>query len=146
MQRKSDSLSDAEIKAAKYENKIYRLYDGGGLYLNVTPSGGKWWRFKYRFKRKEKCLSLGTYPITGLEDARRSRDAAKELLLQDIDPSEIRKQEKARSKAEHLEGQRLPSVRVSFDGRIEIWKGSNTMRLTWDEARFIANLLTNITR
>ena len=146
MQRKSDSLSDAEIKAAKYENKIYKLYDGGGPYLNVTPSGGKWWRFKYRFKRKEKCLSLGTYPITGLEDARRSRDAAKELLLQDIDPSEIRKQEKARSKAEHLEGQRLPSVRVSFDGRIEIWKGSNTMRLTWDEARFIANLLTNITR
>jgi hypothetical protein len=146
MQRKSNSLSDAEIKAAKYENKIYKLYDGGGLYLNVTPSGGKWWRFKYRFKRKEKCLSLGTYPITGLEDARRSRDAAKELLFQDIDPSEIRKQEKARSKAEHLEGQRLPSVRVSFDGRIEIWKGSNTMRLTWDEARFIVNLLTNITR
>jgi hypothetical protein len=139
-------LSESEVRDAKYEDKIYRLFDGGGLYLQITPSGGKWWRFKYRFRKKEKGLSLGTYPTTSLEDARRSRDAAKELLSQDIDPSEIRKQEKARSKAEHLEGQRLPSVRVSIDGKIEIWKGSNTMRLTWDEARFIANLLTSITR
>ena len=140
------SLSEAEVSAATYEDKIYRLFDGGGLYLNVTPSGGKWWRFKYRFKRKEKCLSLGTYPLTSLEDARRSRDAAKELLSQGIDPSEIRKQEKARNKAEHLENERLPYVRVSFDGKIEIWKGGNTMRLTREEAQFIANLLSNITR
>jgi len=89
---------------------------------------------------------LGTYPLTSLQDARRSRDAAKELLARNIDPSEIRKQEKAQSKAERLEGERIPFVRVSFDGRIEIWKGGNTMRLTSDEAKFIANLLTNITR
>jgi hypothetical protein len=139
-------LSESEVRDAKYEDKIYKLFDGGGLYLHITPAGGKWWRFKYRFRKKEKCLALGTYPITSIEDARRSRDAAKELLSQDIDPSEIRKQEKARSKAEQLEGQRLPSVRVSIDGKIEIWKGSNTMRLTWDEAKFIANLLTSITR
>ena len=139
-------LSESEVRDEKYEDNIYRLFDGGGLYLQITPSGGKWWRFKYRFRKKEKGLSLGTYPTTSLEDARRSRDAAKELLSQDIDPSEIRKQEKARSKAEHLEGQRLPSVRVSIDGKVEIWKGGNTMRLTWDEARFIGNLLTSITR
>jgi len=139
-------LSESEIRDVKYEDKIYRLFDGGGLYLQVTPSGGKWWRFKYRFRKKEKSLSFGTYPTISLEDARRSRDAAKELLSQDIDPSEIRKQEKARSKAEHLEGQRLPSVRVSIDGKVEIWKGGNTMRLTWDETKFIGNLLTSITR
>ena len=139
-------LSESEIRDVKYEDKIYRLFDGGGLYLQVTPSGGKWWRFKYRFGKKEKSLALGTYPVTSIEDARRSRDAAKELLAQDIDPGEIRKQEKARSKAEHLEGQRLPSVRVSIDGRIEIWKGGNTMRLTRDEAIFIAKLLKSITR
>lgn len=139
-------LSENEVRNAKYEDKIYRLFDGGGLYLQITPSGGKWWRFKYRFRRKEKRLSLGTYPLTSLEDARRSRDAAKELLAKDIDPSESRKQEKAQGKAERLQGQRLPYVRVSFDGSIEIWKGGNAMRLTPDEAKFVANLLTSITR
>lgn len=57
-------LSESEVRDAKYEDKIYRLFDGGGLYLHITPAGGKWWRFKYRFRKKEKCLSLGTYPIT----------------------------------------------------------------------------------
>jgi hypothetical protein len=146
MDRKIDCLSEGEVDAAKYEAKIYRLYDGGGLYLHVTPSGGKWGRFKYRFKRKDKNLSLGTYPETSIEDARRNRDAAKELLLQGFDPSAIRKKEKARIKSDNLEADRIPSVRATFDGKIEIWKGANTMRLTLDEARFIGSLLTNITR
>jgi hypothetical protein len=146
MPRNINSLSEAEVSKAKHEAKIYRLYDGDGLYLQVTPSGGKWWRFKYRFKRKENSFSLGTYPLTSLEDARRNRDAAKELLSQGFDPSTIRKQERAREKAEHLEDGRKPSVRATFDGKIEIWKGINTMRLTWDEARFVGSLLTNITR
>jgi hypothetical protein len=146
MHKKIDCLSDAEIKTARHEANLFRLYDGDGLYLHITPSGGKWWRFKYRFNRKKKSLALGTYPETGLEDARRNRDAAKELLLQGFDPSAIRKQEKARDKAERLEAERIPSVRVTFDEKIEIWKGGNTMRLSWDEARFIANLLTNVTR
>ena len=146
MLRKIDCLSEAEINAAKYDDHLYRLYDGDGLYLHIAPSGGKWWRFKYRFNRKDKNLALGTYPATNLEDARRSKDAAKELLSQGFDPSEIRKKEKARDKAERLEAERIPSVRATFDGKIEIWKGINTMRLTLDEARFIGTLLTNITR
>lgn len=146
MPKRVDGLTEAQVSAAKYEDKVYRLFDGGGLYLTITPSGGKWWRYKYRFMRKEKCLSLGTYPLIDLEEARRSRDAAKELLSQGIDPSEIRKQEKARSKAERLESERMPFVRVSFDGKIEIWKGGNTMRLTRSEAKFIASLLSKITR
>jgi len=146
MHRKINCLSEDAVGAAKHEDKIYRLYDGEGLYLHVTPSGGKWWRFKYRFKRKDKNLALGIYPEVGLEDARRNRDAAKELLSQGFDPSEIRKKEKARNKAEYLESKGIPSVRATFDGKIEIWKGANTMRLTLDEARFIGTLLTNITR
>jgi hypothetical protein len=146
MNKKNDCLSDAEIKAAKHEANLYRLYDGDGLCLHITPSGGKWWRFKYRFNRKQKSLALGTYPETGLEDARRNRDAAKELLRQGFDPSAIRKKEKARDRAERLEAEKIPSVRATFDGKIEVWKGNNTMRLTLDEARFIGQLLTNITR
>jgi hypothetical protein len=146
MQRKIYRLSEDEINTAKRESKIYKLCDGDSLHLHVTPSGGKLWRFKYRFNRKEKSLALGTYPTTRLEDARKSRDAAKELLSQGFDPSEIRKQEKALDKAERVEAERVTSIRATFDGKIEIWKGYNTMQLTWDEARFIGNLLTNITR
>ena len=47
-------LSEAEVSAAMYEDKLYRLFDGGGLYINITPAGGKYWRLKYRFNRKEK--------------------------------------------------------------------------------------------
>jgi len=133
------------INTAKHKDKQYKLYDGDGLCLLVTPSGGKLWRYYYRFGQTQKTLALGTYPATNLEDARRGRDAAKELLSQGFDPSEIRKQEKARNKAEQMEGQRLPYVRIGFDDRIEIWKGGNTMRLTWDEARFVASLLNKIT-
>jgi hypothetical protein len=146
MDKEIGRLSEAQISAAKPKDKLYKLYDGGGLFFHITPSGGRWWRFNYRFGRKQKTLALGTYPLVSLEDARRSRDAAQELLSKDIDPSEMRKQEKVQSKAEYLQGQRLPYVRISFDGNIEIWKGSNVLRLTLDEARFIANLLTSIMR
>jgi len=144
--KKIDCLSETEINSAKHEDRIYRLYDGDGLYLHITPSGGKWWRYKYRFKRKYRNLALGTYPETNLDDARSKRNAAKELLSQGFDPSVIRKQEKARDKAERLEADKIPSVRATFDGKVEIWKGNNTMRLTLDEARFIGVMLTNITR
>ncbi len=60
------TLSDVTIRKAKPADKTQRLFDGGGLYLEVSPAGGKWWRLKYRFGGKEKRLSLGTYPDTGL--------------------------------------------------------------------------------
>lgn len=146
MKNQIDKLTDEEIRNLKHESKPYKLSDGDNLYLHIMPNGGKWWRFRYRFDGKEKSLALGTYPMTSIEDARRSREAAKELLSQGFDPSEIRKQEKALSKADRIEGKRLPHVRIGFDGRIEIWKGGNVLHLTWDESRFIASMLSNITR
>ena len=76
-------------------SKPYRMGDSGGLYLEVAPAGGKWWRLKYRHGGKEKRLSLGTYPDTGLADARAKRDTARKLLAAGIDPGEQRKAEKA---------------------------------------------------
>lgn len=88
-------LTDPAIRNAKPKDKPVKLYDAGGLFLYVTPSGGKWWRFKYRYDDKAKLLSLGVYPEVGLKDARDRRDEARKLLAAGIDPSENRKAQKA---------------------------------------------------
>ena len=88
-------LTDTAIRKAKPADKPQRLPDGGGLYLELSPAGGKWWRLKYRFDGKEKRISLGTYPDTSLASARDKRDAARKLLAAGVDPGEHRKAEKA---------------------------------------------------
>lgn len=89
------SLTDTTIRNAKPTDKPFKLYDGDGLYLQVTPSGGKWWRFKYRFADREKLLSVGTYPEIGLKEARSRREAGRKLVAEGVDPSENRKANKA---------------------------------------------------
>ena len=83
--------SDTAIRNAKPAAKPYRLFDGGGLYLEVSPSGGKLWRLKYRFGGKEKRLELGKYPEMSLKDARDRWDEARKLLANDVDPGAHRK-------------------------------------------------------
>lgn len=88
-------LTDAAVRNAVPRDKPYRLADSAGLYLEVSPAGGKYWRFKYRFGGKEKRLALGVYPAVGLKEARVRRDAARKLLADGIDPSAHRKVQKA---------------------------------------------------
>ena len=90
-------LTDTKTRTTKPTGKTQRLFDGGGLYLEVSPKGGKWWRLKYRFGGKEKRLSLGVYPDVTLKDARTRRDDARKLLANNTDPSETRKATKAAS-------------------------------------------------
>lgn len=80
-------LTDTAIRAIKPTSKTAKFFDGGGLYLEVAPSGGKWWRLKYRFQGKEKRISLGTYPTIGLKEARERREETKKILANGIDPS-----------------------------------------------------------
>lgn len=87
-------LTDRAIRNAKPGDKPLRLFDGGGMYLEIAPAGGRWWRFKYRFAGKEKRLSLGVYPDVALAEARNRRDAARKMLAGGIDPGEHRKAEK----------------------------------------------------
>ena len=87
-------LTGTTIRHAKPSNKARKMFDGGGLYLEVSPNGGRWWRLKYRFTGKEKRLSLGVYPDVSLKEARRRRDEARQLLARDIDPSAYRKAQK----------------------------------------------------
>ncbi|GAC1621145.1 MAG: tyrosine-type recombinase/integrase [Nevskia sp.] len=89
-------LTDKAIRAAKPKAKSYKLSDERGLYLAIQPNGGLWWRLKYRVMGKEKLLALGTYPDTGLADARIKRESARSLLAQGVDPGEHRKLERAR--------------------------------------------------
>jgi len=97
-------LTDTAIPRAKPQAKAVKLFDGGGLYLEVNPAGGKWWRWKYRFGGKEKRLSLGVYPDVSLKAAREKRDAARQQLAAGINPGQARRAEKlARAGAESFE-------------------------------------------
>lgn len=94
--RQLNKLSQKHIDHAKPAEKPFNLADGGGLILQVQPSGGLWWRLRYRFAGKQMMLGLGTYPDTSLKMAREKRDAARRLLAVDppIDPSQARKAER----------------------------------------------------
>ena len=87
-------LSDMKIQKAKSKDKNVTLFDGGGLFLMVTPTGGKLWRFKYRYDGKQKLLAFGTYPEISLLDARKRRDEARSQLAHGIDPGAVRKAKK----------------------------------------------------
>lgn len=84
-------LTEVQVRNAKASKKAVRMFDGYGMYLEIAPSGSKWWRLKYRHLGKEKRLSLGVYPETGLKGARARRDDARRLLANGVDPSENRK-------------------------------------------------------
>ena len=100
------SLTDTAIRnakpgitpAGKETAKPYKMGDSGGLYLEVAPSGGKWWRLKYRHGGKEKRLSLGVYPDVSLKDARQRRDDARKLLANGGDPGAVKQTQKKQAK------------------------------------------------
>jgi hypothetical protein len=87
--------TDLELRKLIPTGKTRRLFNGGGLYLEVSPTGGLWWRLKYRIHGREKRLSLGTYPEVSLKEVRTKRDDTRKLLSLGVDPSLARKAEKA---------------------------------------------------
>ena len=84
-------LNARQVDTVKPREKIFKLADGGGLYLQINPNGSKYWRMKYRFAGKEKKLSFGIYPDISLAEARTKRDEARKVLANDKDPGEIKK-------------------------------------------------------
>lgn len=87
-------LNARQVDAAKPREKAYKLADGAGLYLEVVPSGSRYWRMKYRFNGKEKRMAFGVYPAVSLAQARALRDETKKKLAEGIDPSFAKKEEK----------------------------------------------------
>jgi integrase len=95
MPRQTVPLTDIKVRNAKYIPGKNKLFDGGGLFLLVKPTGSKLWRMKYRFGGTEKLLSLGIYPQTTLTEARQKRAEARVLLAKEIDPGDAKKAQKA---------------------------------------------------
>jgi integrase len=116
------ALTDTAIRNKKAGPKPVKLFDQGGLFVIITPNGGKWWRFKYKYQGKEKLLSLGTYPDTPLTAARRKRDDARKLLAAGTDPSAHRKAEKAELHSDN-----------SFEGVAREWLVKNAPK--WSQAQ-----------
>ena len=80
------ALTDTVIRTSKPRSKTFKLFDSAGLYLEVNPGGGKWWRWKYRFGGTEKRLSFGVYPEVSLKSARGKRETARQQIAAGIDP------------------------------------------------------------
>jgi integrase len=119
-------LTDAKIRAAKPSERPVKLFDSGGLYLEVSPRGGRWWRLKFRFEGREKRLSLGVYPQVALKQARKRRDEARVQLAQGIDPGAARKAQKA---AQGGEGTLEAVAREWFAQRSPTWAPSHAVRI-----------------
>ena len=117
-------LNDRQIKNAKpaETGKKTKLFDGGGLYLEVTPAGGKVFRLKYRIDGKEKTLTIGKYPTVSLAEARQAAENARRLLVSGQDPSEAKQQEKRERQAAALN---------TFEAIARRWHSDNLIR--WKE-------------
>ena len=121
-------LTDTAIRNAKKSEKPVRLFDGGGLYLEISPSGGKLWRLKYRFGGKEKRLAFGTYPDVTLAEARERREEARKLLANDVDHSEQKKAQKAASQ-ERAANSFEVIAREWFEKHRDTWAPSHSSKI-----------------
>ena len=114
------SLTDVKIRNTKPSEKPQRLWDGGGLYLEVSPTGGKLWRLKYRYLGKEKLLALGKWDLVTLREARELRDEWKKILAKGLDPAAVRK--KAKLEAHHRAANSFEAVALEWYGKqAKIW-------------------------
>lgn len=119
------SLSEAKVRNSKPKSRPYKLSDGEGLFLLILPTGGKYWRMRYKFAGKEKLLAFGVYPEVSLEAARKRRAETKALLAAGKDPGDAKKEEKRKimlqrsNLFEHV-------AQEWFETRRHEWKPSST--------------------
>lgn len=119
------ALTDTEIRRSKPAEKPYKLSDGGGLHLLVTPSGSRLWRWKYRFQGTEKQMAFGPYPSLSLADARERRDAGRKRLVNGMDPMAERRAEKTAVK--EAKDHTFEKIAELW---LEHWRGNKSVRHT----------------
>lgn len=120
-------LTDVQCRNARYnpDGKGNKPSDGGGLYLQLDASGGKYWRLAYRFQDKQKTLAIGVYPAVSLLEARKRRDSAREKLASGVDPGEAKKIEKHKA---------LIAAQNSFEVVARAWHTGAKKDRTWSQA------------
>lgn len=121
------ALTDIIIRNAKKKDKSYKLTDSKGLHLLIHQNGSKYWRFRYRFLRKENMLSLGAYPEITLKEARNRRDCTRKKILEGIDPAQEKKLKK-------LTMEFLIHTRAGYNTDTGSWYLGGTNCLTSDSA------------
>lgn len=125
-------LNDIAVKNAIPREKIFRIFDEKGLYIEISPKGGKYWRFKYRYIGKEKRVAFGVYPEVSLKEAREKRDKARKQLADGLDPAQERKLEKL---------QRNINSENNFESIAREWHAKQTERWTERHAHYVLRRL-----
>ena len=124
-------LADQDCKNAPKAAKAYKLGDYQGLYLHIMPNGGKYWRYRYRFLKKQRLLAIGVYPEVTLAEAREKRNTARKLLAAGIDPS--------LSKLQHRQLAAI-SAGNTFESLAREWH--ETKKAKWSECRKLVKCVT----
>lgn len=115
-----NKLTDEIIKNLQPKEKSYKKFDGKGLYIQITPAGGKLWQLKYYFKSKEKRLSLGSYPEISIINARKQAIKSKKALVENLDPSYEKQVLKAKKRSEIYSSKEIKNTIESIDKQIKI--------------------------
>ena len=129
------TLTDTLIRSARPATKPHKLPRESGLFVLVTPTGGKLWRFGYRFGGKERLLSFGSYPAVTLRQARERREQARRLIADGIDPSAQRKSDKARRTLDSAN-----TFGTIAEAWLQLQRGS-LAPITFDKARWMLELV-----
>jgi integrase len=125
-------LTDIKCKSLEPRDKIYKVSDEKSLYLEVMPSGSKYWRFKYRFAGKENRLAFGVYPEVSLKEAREKRDKARKQIADGISPSQAKKLEKLQININHQN---------NFESIAREWHTKQTERWTERHSHYVLRRL-----
>ena len=120
-------LTARQVETAKPKAKIYKMADGGGLYLEVSAKGAKYWRMKYRLPsdKKEDRLAFGVWPTVTLAQARAKREEAKKLLVQGIDP----KAEQKEAQAENAGAYTFKTIALEWHASNKRWSEGHRSRV-----------------
>lgn len=127
-----DTLTERAIRAAKPSKKPHKLFDGGGLFLLISPANARYWRLKYRLDGKERLIAFGVYPEVSLAEAREARDAARKQIAQGTDPSEVRQAAKAA---------RRTAAENTFEAVAKEWMVNQAARWLPSHARIVRRRL-----
>jgi hypothetical protein len=126
-------LTDEVIRSARPCVKPVKLTDGRGLFLLLAPTGGKWWRYKYRFGGKEKQVSLGVYPAVSIVEARAKHAEYRAMVAEGVDPCAHVQVEKAERKAEAARQLWRTRFMLTNDGALSFLFGKRQVVLSPSE-------------